>query len=147
MGSFSFYILFLMRVFLFSSCWIHSASRHYKMTSSPLDSFFSFSFSKTVVNGIVHDVNMVQKGMRLVAMLVNSNGLYKINRLFLNPDGFFFRVHILVVDALYCSRPCPDFKLGNMLFPFILFVQVTYRGGRMEVVPIQFIWKKWAQWS
>ncbi|XP_015279126.1 PREDICTED: UPF0450 protein C17orf58 homolog [Gekko japonicus] len=51
--------------------------------------------------------------MRLVVMLVNNNGLYKINRLFINPDGFFFRVHILVVGALYCSRPCPDFKLGS----------------------------------
>lgn len=88
------------------------------------------------MNGIVHDVDMVQKGMRLVVMLVNSNGLYKINRLFISPDGFFFRVHILVVDALYCRRPCPDLRLGNTLFPFILFVQVTYGGVGKGVVSI-----------
>ncbi|XP_077184533.1 UPF0450 protein C17orf58 homolog isoform X2 [Paroedura picta] len=73
----------------------------------------AYCTSEFVVNGIVHDVNVVQKGMRLVVMLVNRNGLYKINRLFTNPDGFFFRVHVLVVDALYCRRPCPDFKLGS----------------------------------
>uniref|UniRef100_A0ACB8EL49 Uncharacterized protein n=1 Tax=Sphaerodactylus townsendi TaxID=933632 RepID=A0ACB8EL49_9SAUR len=73
----------------------------------------AYCSSEFVVNGIVHDVNVVQKGMRLVVMLVNTNGLYKINRLFINPDGFFFRVHILVVDAFDCSKPCPDFKLGN----------------------------------
>nr|XP_056720806.1 UPF0450 protein C17orf58 homolog [Euleptes europaea] len=73
----------------------------------------AYCTSEFVVNGIVHDVNVVQKGMRLVVMLVNSNGLYKINRLFINPDGFFFRIHLLVVDAFYCSKPCPDFKLGS----------------------------------
>ncbi|XP_054834365.1 UPF0450 protein C17orf58 homolog [Eublepharis macularius] len=73
----------------------------------------AYCTSEFAVNGIVHDVNVVQKGMRLVMLLVNSNGLYKINRLFINPDGFFFQVHMLVVDALNCSKPCPDFKLGS----------------------------------
>ncbi|NXA35949.1 CQ058 protein, partial [Eudromia elegans] len=36
-----------------------------------------------------------------------------MSRLYITPDGFFFRVHILVVDTLNCSKPCPDFKLGS----------------------------------
>ncbi|NWQ78692.1 CQ058 protein, partial [Columbina picui] len=35
------------------------------------------------------------------------------SRLYITPDSFFFRVHILVVDTLNCSKPCPDFKLGS----------------------------------
>jgi len=52
-------------------------------------------------------------GVHLITLLVNSDGLYKMSRLYITPDGFFFRVHILVVDALNCSKPCPDFKLGK----------------------------------
>ncbi|XP_060109450.1 UPF0450 protein C17orf58 homolog isoform X3 [Heteronotia binoei] len=89
----------------------------------------AYCSSEFVVNGIVHDVNVVQKGMRLVVMLVNTNGLYKVNRLFINPDGFFFRVHILVVDALYCSRPCPDFKLGNR---YIVMGKIYHRRQQLS---------------
>ncbi|NXO11111.1 CQ058 protein, partial [Oriolus oriolus] len=35
------------------------------------------------------------------------------SRLYITPDAAFFRVHILVVDTLNCSKPCPDFKLGS----------------------------------
>ncbi|XP_042311839.1 UPF0450 protein C17orf58 homolog [Sceloporus undulatus] len=72
----------------------------------------AYCSSEFVVNGIVHDIATIHKGTRLVTLLVNSNGLYKMTRLYLNPDGFFFRVHMLVVDALNCSKPCPDFRLG-----------------------------------
>ncbi|NWR82420.1 CQ058 protein, partial [Furnarius figulus] len=36
-----------------------------------------------------------------------------MSRLYVVPDAAFFRVHILVVDTLNCSKPCPDFKLGS----------------------------------
>ncbi|NXU59733.1 CQ058 protein, partial [Turnix velox] len=36
-----------------------------------------------------------------------------LSRLYIAPDGFFFRVHILVVDTSNCSKPCLDFKLGS----------------------------------
>ncbi|NXB84275.1 CQ058 protein, partial [Vidua chalybeata] len=36
-----------------------------------------------------------------------------MSRLYVTPDAAFFRVHILVVDTLNCSKPCPDFKLGS----------------------------------
>ncbi|KAG8129291.1 hypothetical protein E2320_016109, partial [Naja naja] len=73
----------------------------------------AYCSSEFVVNGIVHDIAKIYKGMYLVTMLVNNNGLYKTNRLFLNPDGYFFRVQMLVVDALNCSKHCPDFQLGG----------------------------------
>ncbi|KAJ6656431.1 hypothetical protein lerEdw1_003719, partial [Lerista edwardsae] len=78
----------------------------------------AYCTSEFVVNGIVHDVNTIHKGMRLVTLLVNNHGLYKTNRLYITPDGFFFRVHILVVDVLNCNKPCPDFKLGKESKPF-----------------------------
>ncbi|NXP24288.1 CQ058 protein, partial [Scytalopus superciliaris] len=36
-----------------------------------------------------------------------------MGRLYVIPDAAFFRVHILVVDTLNCSKPCPDIKLGS----------------------------------
>ncbi|NXY46605.1 CQ058 protein, partial [Ceuthmochares aereus] len=36
-----------------------------------------------------------------------------MSRLYITPDAAFFRVHVLVVDTLNCSKPCPDFKLGS----------------------------------
>ncbi|NXD58329.1 CQ058 protein, partial [Corvus moneduloides] len=36
-----------------------------------------------------------------------------MSRLYVTPDAAFFRVHILVVDTLNCSKPCPDLKLGS----------------------------------
>lgn len=49
----------------------------------------------------------------MIVFLVNSDGLYKMNRLSVPPDGCSFRIHILVMDALNCSKPCPDFELGK----------------------------------
>ncbi|XP_062979248.1 UPF0450 protein C17orf58 homolog isoform X2 [Elgaria multicarinata webbii] len=91
----------------------------------------AYCSSEFVANGIVHDVTMIHKGTRLVMLLVNSNGLYKMNRLYLNPDGFFFRVHILVVDTLNCSKPCPDFKLGSR---YIVMGQIYHRRRQLPAV-------------
>lgn len=65
------------------------------------------------MNGIVYDVERLGNGVHLITLLVNSDGLYKMSRLYITPDGFFFRVHILVVDTSKCSKPCPDIKLGK----------------------------------
>ncbi|XP_034363756.1 UPF0450 protein C17orf58 homolog isoform X3 [Arvicanthis niloticus] len=64
------------------------------------------------VNGIVHDVDVLGAGMRLVTLLVDPDGLYKMSRLYITPDGFFFRVHILALDSSSCHKPCPEFKPG-----------------------------------
>ncbi|NXA04513.1 CQ058 protein, partial [Sapayoa aenigma] len=36
-----------------------------------------------------------------------------MSRLYVTPDAAFFRVHVLLLDTLNCSKPCPDFKLGS----------------------------------
>ncbi|NWW96298.1 CQ058 protein, partial [Rhynochetos jubatus] len=36
-----------------------------------------------------------------------------MSRLYVTPDAAFFRVHVLIVDTLNCSKPCPDFQLGS----------------------------------
>lgn len=74
----------------------------------------SFSLSlKTAVNGIVYNLESLGNGVQCITLLVDSDGLYKMNHLYVTPDAAFFRVHILVVDTLNCSKPCPDFKLGK----------------------------------
>lgn len=74
--------------------------------------FQTLCFLKAAVNGIVHDVDVLGIGIRLVTLLVDRDGLYKMNRLYITPDGFFFRVHILALDASSCNKPCPEFKPG-----------------------------------
>ncbi|XP_047564980.1 UPF0450 protein C17orf58 homolog isoform X3 [Lutra lutra] len=77
-----------------------------------LDERESYCASEFAVNGIVHDVDVLGTGIRLVTLLVDRDGLYKMNRLYITPDGFFFRVHILVLDSSSCNKPCPEFKPG-----------------------------------
>lgn len=72
-----------------------------------------FHVPKTAVNGIVHDIEMVRKGIRLITLMVRSDGIYKMNRLYMTTDGFFFEVRLLVLDTYKCSKPCPDIKLGK----------------------------------
>ncbi|KAJ7317992.1 hypothetical protein JRQ81_004154 [Phrynocephalus forsythii] len=91
----------------------------------------AFCTSEFVVNGIVHDTAMIHKGIRLVTLLVNSQGLYKMNRLYLQPDGFFFQVHLLVVNALDCNKPCPDFKLGSR---YIVMGQIYHRRRQLPTL-------------
>ncbi|KAM8797041.1 UPF0450 protein C17orf58 homolog [Eudromia elegans] len=77
------------------------------------DEVEAYCASEFAVNGIVYNMERLGHGVHLITLLVNSDGLYKMSRLYITPDGFFFRVHILVVDTLNCSKPCPDFKLGS----------------------------------
>ncbi|NXX87151.1 CQ058 protein, partial [Urocolius indicus] len=53
-----------------------------------------------------------------------------MSRLYFTPDGFFFRVHLLVVDTLNCSKPCPDFKLGSR---YIVMGQIYHK--RRQIPP------------
>ncbi|XP_070596451.1 UPF0450 protein C17orf58 homolog isoform X2 [Erythrolamprus reginae] len=91
----------------------------------------AYCSSEFVVNGIVHDIAMIYKGTYLVTMLVNNNGLYKTNRLFLNPDGYFFRAQMLVVDALNCIKHCPDFQLGGR---YIVMGHLYHRRRQLPTV-------------
>ncbi|XP_041888175.1 UPF0450 protein C17orf58 homolog isoform X3 [Corvus kubaryi] len=68
---------------------------------------------RKAVNGIVYNLESLGNGVRWITLLVDSDGLYKMSRLYVTPDAAFFRVHILVVDTLNCSKPCPDLKLGS----------------------------------
>lgn len=72
------------------------------------------------MNGIVYDLESLGSGVQCLTLLVDSDGLYKMSRLYVTPDAAFSRVHILVVDTSNCSKPCPDFKLGKsfQLNPF-----------------------------
>ena len=65
--------------------------------------FSKLCFLKAALNGIVHDVDVLGTGIRLVTLLVDRDGLYKMNRLYITPDGFFFRVHILALDSSSCN--------------------------------------------
>uniref|UniRef100_A0A4W3K9D0 CQ058 protein n=1 Tax=Callorhinchus milii TaxID=7868 RepID=A0A4W3K9D0_CALMI len=62
--------------------------------------------------------------MRLVTVLVDSDGFYRTSRLYVTPDGFFFKAHVLVVDTFNCKRPCPDLKFGAR---YIMMGQIYHR--------------------
>ncbi|XP_069050732.1 UPF0450 protein C17orf58 homolog isoform X3 [Lepisosteus oculatus] len=72
-----------------------------------------FCHSEFAINGIVHDIEAISKGMKILTLLVNSDGFYKMSQLTITPDGFFFKVRVLVVDTYKCAKPCPDLKLGS----------------------------------
>lgn len=72
-----------------------------------------FHVPETAVNGIVHDIDVVRKGIRLITLMVSSDGFYKMSRLYMTTDSFFFKVRLLVLDTYKCSKPCPDIKLGK----------------------------------
>ncbi|XP_069785845.1 UPF0450 protein C17orf58 homolog isoform X2 [Narcine bancroftii] len=59
------------------------------------------------------DFVTLDKRLQMVTLMVDSNGFYRMSRLYVTPDGFFFKVHILVVDTFNCRRLCPDLKLGG----------------------------------
>ncbi|NXG49676.1 CQ058 protein, partial [Psilopogon haemacephalus] len=59
-----------------------------------------------------------------------------MSRLYTAPDGFFFRVHILVVDTLNCSKPCPDFKLGTR---YIVMGQIYHKRRQIPASLLQFL--------
>ncbi|KAM6297364.1 UPF0450 protein C17orf58 homolog [Aegotheles albertisi] len=96
----------------------------------------AFCASEFAVNGIVYNVERLGNGVHLVTLLVNSDGLYKMSRLYIMPDGFFFRVHVLLVDTLNCSKPCPDFKLGSR---YIVMGQIYHKRRQIPTNLLQFL--------
>uniref|UniRef100_A0A4W6FVL7 Chromosome 17 open reading frame 58 n=1 Tax=Lates calcarifer TaxID=8187 RepID=A0A4W6FVL7_LATCA len=56
--------------------------------------------------------------------MVSSDGFYKMSRLYVTPDSFFFKVRLLVLDTYKCSKPCPDIKLGTR---YIVMGQIYHR--------------------
>ncbi|XP_060058572.1 UPF0450 protein C17orf58 homolog isoform X1 [Erinaceus europaeus] len=78
-----------------------------------LDEREAYCASEFAVNGIVHDVDELGSGIRLVTLLVDRHGLYKMSRLYITPDGFFSRVHVLALDFSSCIKPCPELKPGS----------------------------------
>ncbi|NWV02028.1 CQ058 protein, partial [Upupa epops] len=58
------------------------------------------------------------------------------SRLYTAPDGFFFRVHILVVDTLHCRKPCPDFKLGSR---YIVMGQIYHKRRQIPANLLQVL--------
>ncbi|NXN27524.1 CQ058 protein, partial [Nycticryphes semicollaris] len=59
-----------------------------------------------------------------------------MSRLYITPDGFFFRVHILVVDILNCSKPCLDFKLGSR---YIVMGQIYHKRRQIPANLLRFL--------
>lgn len=100
------------------------------------DEVEAYCSSEFAVNGIVYNVESLGDRVRLVTLLVNSDGLYKLSRLYTAPDGFFFRVHILVVDTLNCSKPCPDLKLGTR---YIVMGQIYHKRRQIPASLLQFL--------
>ncbi|KAM7089524.1 UPF0450 protein C17orf58 homolog isoform 2-T2 [Ciconia maguari] len=100
------------------------------------DEVEAYCTSEFAVNGIVYNMERLGNGVHLVTLLVNSDGLYKMSRLYITPDGFFFRVHILVVDTLNCSKPCPDFKLGSR---YIVMGRIYHKRRQIPANLLQFL--------
>ncbi|XP_014738203.1 PREDICTED: UPF0450 protein C17orf58 homolog [Sturnus vulgaris] len=94
------------------------------------DEVEAFCASEFAVNGIVYNLESLGNGVQWITFLVDSDGLYKMSRLYVTPDAAFFRVHILVVDTSNCSKPCPDFKLGSR---YIVMGHIYHR--RRQVPP------------
>lgn len=100
------------------------------------DEVEAYCTSEFAVNGIVYNMERLGSGVHLITLLVNSDGLYKMSRLYITPDGFFFRVHILVVDSFNCSKPCPDFKLGSR---YIVMGQIYHKRRQIPANLVQFL--------
>ncbi|KAM6376834.1 UPF0450 protein C17orf58 homolog isoform 2-T2 [Pluvialis apricaria] len=100
------------------------------------DEVEAYCTSEFAVNGIVYNMERLGNGVHLITLLVNSDGLYKMSRLYITPDGFFFRVHILVVDTLNCSKPCPDFKLGSR---YIVMGRIYHKRRQIPANLLQFL--------
>ncbi|KAM9314804.1 UPF0450 protein C17orf58 homolog [Pholidichthys leucotaenia] len=83
-----------------------------------------YCYSEFAINGIVHDIDVLRKGIRLITLMVSSDGFYKMSRLYVTPDRFFFKLRLLVLDTYKCSKPCPDIKLGSR---YIMMGQIYHR--------------------
>uniref|UniRef100_A0A8C4FE78 Chromosome 17 open reading frame 58 n=1 Tax=Catagonus wagneri TaxID=51154 RepID=A0A8C4FE78_9CETA len=101
-----------------------------------LDVRESYCASEFAVNGIVHDVDVLGTGIRLVTLLVDRDGLYKMSRLYITPDGFFFRVHILALDSSSCNKPCPEFKPGSR---YIVMGHIYHKRRQLPTALLQVL--------
>ncbi|XP_077019731.1 UPF0450 protein C17orf58 homolog isoform X1 [Tamandua tetradactyla] len=101
-----------------------------------LDEHQSYCGSEFAVNGIVHDVDVLGRGIQLVTLLVDRDGLYKMNRLYITPDGFFFRVHILALDSSSCNKPCPEFKPGSR---YIVMGHIYHKRRQLPTALLQVL--------
>ncbi|KAL0598021.1 LOW QUALITY PROTEIN: UPF0450 protein C17orf58 [Plecturocebus cupreus] len=101
-----------------------------------LDEREAFCESEFAVNGIVHDVDVLGTGIQLVTLLLDRDGLYKMNRLYLTPDGFFFRVHMLALDSSSCNKPCPEFKLGSR---YIVMGHIYHKRRQLPAALLQVL--------
>nr|XP_005328279.2 UPF0450 protein C17orf58 homolog [Ictidomys tridecemlineatus] len=101
-----------------------------------LDERESYCESEFAVNGIVHDVDVLGTGIRLVTLLVDQDGLYKMNRLYITPDGFFFRVHVLALDSSSCNKPCPEFKPGSR---YIVMGHIYHKRRQLPTALLQVL--------
>ncbi|XP_058417379.1 UPF0450 protein C17orf58 homolog [Diceros bicornis minor] len=101
-----------------------------------LDERESYCASEFAVNGIVHDVDVLGTGIRLVTLLVDRDGMYKMNRLYITPDGFFFRVHILALDSSSCNKPCPEFKPGSR---YIVMGHIYHKRRQLPTALLQVL--------
>ncbi|XP_020856648.1 UPF0450 protein C17orf58 homolog isoform X1 [Phascolarctos cinereus] len=95
-----------------------------------------YCMSEFAVNGIVHDVEVLGEGIRLVTLLVNSHGLYKTNRLYITPDGFFFQVHVLVLDSSSCNKAYADFKFGSR---YIVMGHIYHKRRQLSTALLQVL--------
>ncbi|XP_005858737.2 PREDICTED: UPF0450 protein C17orf58 homolog [Myotis brandtii] len=93
-------------------------------------------FFEAAVNGIVHDVDVVGPGIQLVTLLVDRDGLYKMNRLYLTPDGFFFRVHLLALDSSSCNKTCPELKPGSR---YIVMGHIYHKRRQLPTALLQVL--------
>ncbi|KAM5149908.1 UPF0450 protein C17orf58 homolog isoform 1-T1 [Callospermophilus lateralis] len=101
-----------------------------------LDERESYCESEFAVNGIVHDVDVLGTGIRLVTLLVDQDGLYKMNRLYITPDGFFFRIHVLALDSSSCNKPCPEFKPGSR---YIVMGHIYHKRRQLPTALLQVL--------
>ncbi|KAM7067195.1 UPF0450 protein C17orf58 homolog [Molossus nigricans] len=101
-----------------------------------LDEREAYCASEFAVNGIVHDVDVLGPGIQLVTLLVDRDGLYKMNRLYITPDGFFFRVHILALDSSSCNKTCPEFKPGSR---YIVMGHIYHKRRQLPTALLQVV--------
>ncbi|KAM8992448.1 LOW QUALITY PROTEIN: UPF0450 protein C17orf58 homolog [Ara ararauna] len=100
------------------------------------DEVEAYCTSEFAVNGIVYNMEKLGNGIHLITLLLNNNGLYKMSRLYTTPDSFFFRVHILVVDTLNCSKPCLDLKIGSR---YIVMGQIYHKRRQISADLLRFL--------
>ncbi|XP_023569886.1 UPF0450 protein C17orf58 homolog [Octodon degus] len=92
--------------------------------------------SEFAVNGIVHDVDVLGAGVRLLTLLVDRAGLYRPGRLYVAPDGFFFRAHVLTLDSSGCDRPCPELTPGSR---YVVMGRIYHRRRQLPAALLQVL--------